>query len=188
LSSIFKIPVLQTIWESQHPRPQHRARIRRTVSSQESPNHKPEKGPQNEFFWQVGAGLSQRHYVIPRVKPGDRISLLQELVVINQNFRNCSCHHAKTAGPRWPAAPAPAVNFPLSYLSNSGTYRKVHGAIAREIPRMERKLLFDILESRAQENPRNATSDFKASADITNTKKVRRLAAVCSTFQCFLPD
>jgi hypothetical protein len=40
---------------------------------------------------------------------------------------------------------------------------------------------------------RNATSDFKASADITNTKKVRRLAAVCSSFastafQCFLPD
>jgi hypothetical protein len=41
--------------------------------------------------------------------------------------------------------------------------------------------------------PRNATSDFKASADITNQKKVRRLAAVCSSFtsnafQCFLPD
>src|ERR1700719_1324265 len=40
---------------------------------------------------------------------------------------------------------------------------------------------------------KNATSDFKASADITNAKKVRRLAAVCSSFastafQCFLPD
>jgi hypothetical protein len=43
---------------------------------------------------------------------------------------------------------------------------------------MERKIFFDILASRAQEYPRNATSDFKASADITNTKKVRRLAAV----------
>jgi hypothetical protein len=43
---------------------------------------------------------------------------------------------------------------------------------------MERKILFDILASRAQEYPGNATIDFKASADITNTKKVRRLAAV----------
>jgi hypothetical protein len=43
---------------------------------------------------------------------------------------------------------------------------------------MERKILFDILASRAQEYPRNARSYFKASADITNTKKVRRLAAV----------
>jgi hypothetical protein len=46
---------------------------------------------------------------------------------------------------------------------------------------------------RAQEYPRKATSDFKASADITNTKKVRRLAAVCSSFastafQRFLPN
>jgi NAD(P)-dependent dehydrogenase (short-subunit alcohol dehydrogenase family) len=37
-----------------------------------------------------------------------------------------------------------------------------------------------------------ATNDFKASADITNTKNVRRIAAVCSrfastAFQCFLP-
>jgi hypothetical protein len=32
------------------------------------------------------------------------------------------------------AAPDPAVNFPFSYLSNSETYRKAHGAIAREIP------------------------------------------------------
>ena len=41
--------------------------------------------------------------------------------------------------------------------------------------------------------PRNATSDFEASADITSQKKVRRLAAVCSifvstAFQCLLPD
>jgi hypothetical protein len=58
---------------------------------------------------------------------------------------------------------------------------------------MERKILFDTLVSRAQEYPRNGTSDFKALADITNTEKVRRLAAVCSSFastafQCFLPD
>jgi hypothetical protein len=58
---------------------------------------------------------------------------------------------------------------------------------------MERKILFDILAFRAQEYPGNAAIDFKASADITNTKKVRRLAAVCSSFastafQCFLLD
>jgi hypothetical protein len=50
---------------------------------------------------------------------------------------------------------------------------------------MERKILFDILAPRAQEYPRNATSDFKASPDITNAKKVRRLAAVCSSLQQF---
>jgi hypothetical protein len=43
---------------------------------------------------------------------------------------------------------------------------------------MERKNSVDILASHAEECPGNATSDFKASADITNTKKVRRLAAV----------
>jgi hypothetical protein len=43
---------------------------------------------------------------------------------------------------------------------------------------MERKILFDILASRAQEYPRNATSDFKAYADITDTEKLRRFAAV----------
>jgi hypothetical protein len=47
--------------------------------------------------------------------------------------------------------------------------------------RMERKILVDILASRAQEYPRNATSDFKASADITNKKKyvdLQQFAAV----------
>ena len=34
------------------------------------------------------------------------------------------------------------------------------------------------LSAAKQEYPRNATSDFKALADITHTKKVRRLAAV----------
>jgi hypothetical protein len=53
------------------------------------------------------------------------------------NFRNCSHHGAETATtarPRWQAAPDPAVNFRFSYVSNSGTYRKVRAAIAREIP------------------------------------------------------
>ena len=45
----------------------------------------------------------------------------------------------------------------------------------------------------AQEYPQKRDERLKASADITNTKKVRRLAAVCSSFastafQCFLPD
>jgi quinol monooxygenase YgiN len=31
--------------------------------------------------------LSQRHFVIPRVKPGNRISLLQELVVIQSELQ-----------------------------------------------------------------------------------------------------
>jgi hypothetical protein len=122
--------------------------------------------------------LSQRHFVILRIKPGSRISLLQEhttgkredlkkklaarrdlavsekLVVINQNFRIWSCHRAETAKlpGRWPAAPDRGVNFPYSYSSNSGTYRKVHRAIARE-NRMDRKILFNILASRAQKHP-----------------------------------
>jgi hypothetical protein len=44
--------------------------------------------------------------------------------------------------------------------------------------RMERMILVDILASRAREYPRNATSDSKVSANITKTKRVRRLAAV----------
>jgi hypothetical protein len=70
--------------------------------------------------------------------------------------RNCYHHHAETATtarPRWQAAPDPAVNFRFSYVSNSGTYRKVHAAIARETPQ-ERKILFGILASRAQETRR----------------------------------
>jgi hypothetical protein len=38
--------------------------------------------------------------------------------------------------------------------------------------------LFEILASGVQQYPRNGTSDFKALADITNPKTVRRLAAV----------
>jgi hypothetical protein len=43
---------------------------------------------------------------------------------------------------------------------------------------LETKDFVRFLASRAQEYLRSATSDFKASADIINTKKVRRLAAV----------
>jgi hypothetical protein len=99
------------------------------------------------------ASLSQCHFLIPRIKPGLLISLPQELVVIDKNSRICSLpprKTAKTAGPRWPAAPDPGLNFPYSYLSNSGTYQKGRGPIAGEIPPgTERKILFDILASRA---------------------------------------
>jgi hypothetical protein len=43
------------------------------------------------------------------------------------------------------------------------------------------RILFEILASRAEEYPRNATSDFKASADIANKKKyvdLQQFAAV----------
>src|SRR5260370_30450335 len=39
------------------------------------------------------------------------------------------------------------------------------------------KLLFDIFASRAQAYPTNTKNDLRSSADITNTKKLRRLAA-----------
>jgi hypothetical protein len=47
---------------------------------------------------------------------------------------------------------------------------------------MERKILVDILASPAREYPRNATSDFKASADINNKKKYVDLQQFC--FHC----
>jgi hypothetical protein len=91
------------------------------------------------------------------------------------------------------AAPDPAINFPFSYLSNSGTYRKVREAIAREIPAWNERFCSILWHPALKNTPENATSDFKASADITNAKNVRRLAAVCNSFasnafQCFLPD
>jgi hypothetical protein len=96
-------------------------------------------------------------------------------------LQNCSCdraERAKTGGPRWPAGPDPAVNFPFSYLSNSGTYRKVHGAIARETAHGTKDFCSIFWHPALKNTRENATSDFKASADITSTKKVRRLAAV----------
>ena len=98
-----------------------------------------------------------------------------------------------TFKPRPMVSPDPAVNFRFSYLSNSGTYRKVHGAIVREIPAWNERFCSLFWHPALKNARENATSDFKASADITNTKKVRRLAAVCSSFastafQTFLPD
>lgn len=64
-------------------------------------------------------------------------------------------------------------------------------AIAREYP-LEQGFWSRFLHP-AREYPRNATSDSKVSENITKTKTVRRLAAICSSFastafQCFLPD
>ena len=78
-----------------------------------------------------------------------------------------------TFKPRPMVSPDPAVNFRFSYLSNSGTYRKVHGAIVREIPAWNERFCSLFWHPALKNTRENATSDFKASADIAYTKKVR---------------
>ena len=61
------------------------------------------------------------------------------------------------------------VNFPFSYLS---------GTIVREIPAWNERFCSIFWHPALKNTPETRRAIFKASADITNTKKVRRLAAV----------